>query len=269
MDVRDMLREKFLKKVREKIKLEGEKRDLFLSHVSKTIEDLDKTVNLLGMRLREWYTYYFPEFEMNELESYFKVVTLIDDKKKINVDELAEHVGFSKAKKIAEQGFSSSGGNITKKDLDYIKRLAQNVLSCIELKKYYEDNLEKIANEIAPNATFIAGGQVTAKLIAHAGGIDRLASMPASTIQVLGAEKALFKYLKKQSRKPPKHGILLLHNYVSSLPKKLRGKMARSFAAKLSIAFKADSSPEKHFIGKELKKSLDKRYSSIKGNKEK
>ncbi len=257
------LREKFLKKVRERVKKEGERRDLFLSHIIKTMDDLDKVSNMLTGRLKEWYSYYFPELDIRDNEKFVKAVLAIEDKKSINEEELRKVVGEGLAQKIAKAGKESSGGDIKKEDLEYIKMLAREIEELNKLRDKYEEDLEKISNEIAPNATYIAGGKIVARLIAHAHGLDKLADLPASTIQVLGAEKALFKYLKKRSKKPPKHGMLLLHGYVNTLPKKLRGKMARTLASKLSIALKVDSEKGK-FIGDKLKQELEKRYNELK-----
>ena len=257
------LREKFLKKVRERVKKEGERRDLFLSHIIKTIDDIDKVSNMLTNRLKEWYSYYFPELDIRDNDKFVKAVLSIDDKKRIDETKLMKAVGENLAKRIVEKGRESSGGDIKREDLEYIKMLAKEIEKLRELKEKYEEDIERISNEIAPNTTYIAGGKIVARLIAHAHGLDKLSSLPSSTIQVLGAEKALFKYLKKRSKKPPKHGILLLHGYVNSLPKKLRGKMARSMASKLSIALKVDAEKGK-FIGKELKQSLEKRYNELK-----
>ncbi len=256
------LRERFLKKVRERVKKEGERRDLFLSHIIKTMDDLDKVSNLLTNRLKEWYSYYFPELDIRDNEKFVKAVIAIEDKKNIDEEKLRKVLGESTAKKIVEKGKESSGGDIKREDLEYIKILAKEIEEINRLRQKYEEDIEKISNEIAPNATYIAGGKIVARLIAHAHGLDKLADLPASTIQVLGAEKALFKYLKKRSKRPPKHGILLLHGYVNSLPKKLRGKMARSLAAKLSIALKVDNEKGK-FIGNKLKEELEKRYHEL------
>ncbi len=265
-----MLREKFLKKVREMVKKEGERKDLFLAHAIRTLEDLEKVINLLGSRLKEWYSYYFPELEIKDVYKFSQVVLILGRKEDVEKarEKLEEKLGEGLANKVVELAKNSVGGSIEEEDLEYIKMLAKEIISLIELKEKYEEDLDKISSKIAPNLTYLVGGKIAAKLIEHANGLEKLSLMPASTIQVLGAEKALFKYLRKKAKRPPKHGILLLHPYVNSLPKKLRGKMARTLASKLSIAIKADATTKK-FIAKELKEELEERWEELKKLKDK
>ncbi len=116
--------------------------------------------------------------------------------------------------------------------------------------------------EIAPNIKELAGPLLGARLIAKAGGLKKMAELPASTIQVLGAEKALFRHLTKGTR-PPKHGILFQHPWVRNAKRWQRGKIARSLAAKLAIAAKEDYF-EGRFIADKLKKELEERIEEIK-----
>ena len=115
---------------------------------------------------------------------------------------------------------------------------------------------------VAPNISKIAGSLIGARLISSAGGLEKLAIMPASTIQILGAEKALFRY-KKEGGKPPKHGVIFQHSYINRSPREIRGKIARLFATKISIAAKADAFTKRDITGL-LKKDLEKRIKEIK-----
>ncbi len=126
------------------------------------------------------------------------------------------------------------------------------------IEKLIENDMERIA----PNITSIIGPLVGARLISHSSGIIKLATMPASTIQVLGAEKALFRY-KKEGGKPPKHGVIFQHSLINTAPRELRGKIARSIALKIAIAAKADAFTKRD-ISKELKYDLNKRIKEIK-----
>ena len=125
-----------------------------------------------------------------------------------------------------------------------------------------EEKIESDMNNIAPNISKIVGPHIGARLISLAGGLERLSLMPASTIQILGAEKALFRF-KKEGGKPPKHGIIFQHPYVNRAHRKDRGKIARIFASKISIACKADVYTKRD-ISKELKTELEKRIKEIK-----
>ena len=128
--------------------------------------------------------------------------------------------------------------------------------------KFLEKQIENEMEKIVPNITNLAGSLIGARLISFSGGIKKLAMLPSSTIQVLGAEKALFRY-KKEGGKPPKHGVIFQHSYINKSSKDKRGKIARIFAAKISIAAKADAFT-KRVISDELKKNLENRIKEIK-----
>ena len=121
---------------------------------------------------------------------------------------------------------------------------------------------EGLINGIAPNLTYLLGPILATKLVVEAKGLKRLARLPASSIQVLGAEKALFLHLTKHT-KPPKHGIIFLHPVFRGSEKKIRGKIARLLAAKISLAAKADAFTHK-FIAEELKKDLERKLKEVK-----
>lgn len=124
-----------------------------------------------------------------------------------------------------------------------------------------EQQIEEDMNVVAPNVSKIAGSHIGARLIAISGSLERLATLPASTIQILGAEKALFRY-KKEGGKPPKHGVIFQHPYINRSHKKVRGKISRILANKISIAAKADAFTHRD-ISKKLKDDLDKRVKEI------
>jgi nucleolar protein 56 len=128
--------------------------------------------------------------------------------------------------------------------------------------KSLENQIEKDMLKIAPNISHIAGPLIGARLISHSAGIIKLATLPASTIQILGAEKALFRY-KKEGGKPPKHGVIFQHSLINKSPRAKRGKIARVFASKIAIAAKADAFTKRE-ISKELKDDLNKRIKEIK-----
>jgi nucleolar protein 56 len=125
-----------------------------------------------------------------------------------------------------------------------------------------ENLIEKEMVQIAPNITSIIGPLIGARLISRSSGIVKLATMPASTIQILGAEKALFRY-KKDGGRPPKHGVIFQHSLINKTPKDKRGKIARTFATKIAIAAKADAFTKRN-ISKDIKIDLYKRIKEIK-----
>jgi nucleolar protein 56 len=139
----------------------------------------------------------------------------------------------------------------------------QNAFSIVNNEiKSMEKQIDFDMEKIAPNISKMAGHLIGARLISLAGGLERLAILPASTIQILGAEKALFRF-KKEGGKPPKHGVIFQHSYVNKSPREVRGKIARMFATKIAIAAKADAFTKRD-ISKYLKDDLDKRIREIK-----
>ena len=128
--------------------------------------------------------------------------------------------------------------------------------------KSLEKQIEEDMKKIAPHISEIVGPLIGARLISLAGGIDRLASLPASTIQILGAEKALFRY-KKEGGKPPKHGVIFQHSYINRNPREIRGKIARILSTKIVLAARADAFTKRD-ISKHLKGELNTRIKEIK-----
>lgn len=164
--------------------------------------------------------------------------------------------------------------NMLNEKLEDIKAVKESKISLEfekridELKKLrnrIESEIESMMSKIAPNLSEIAGAKVAAKLLEKAGSMERLIRLPASKIQVIGAEKSLYKAFarmrKGKKAKVPKHGVIFLHPFIRTLPKTKRGKMARFLAAKIAIAAKID-----YFRGEldeSLYESLRKRYEEL------
>jgi nucleolar protein 56 len=143
-----------------------------------------------------------------------------------------------------------------------VQALAKDVLEFYNLRKSMEDYVDKTMEEMAPNVRTVAGALLGARLIALAGSLQNLAMRPASTIQVLGAEKALFRSLKTGAR-PPKHGLIFQHTLLHDAKRWQRGKIARVIAGKLAIAARADAFGGGHYIGEDLKADINKRIEEI------
>jgi nucleolar protein 56 len=236
-------------------------RDMLVGTVTRTIEDTDKTINLLGEKLEDWYAIYFPEFKAEDKLQFAKV-TLILDKDNVDEKELALIVGQKKAAEITEQAKRSLGVKLSPRDLSECLALSRTIVSLEKLRKEYEEYQKELAEELCPNLTEVAGPDIAAKLVSHMGTLSRLALLPASAIQVIGAEKALFKHLKNRNVPPPKHGIIFQHPKISSSPKAIRGKIARTLANKLCLAAKADAFSKRR-ISAALRKDFDERYAEI------
>ncbi len=227
-------------------------RDALIMQVSGAIEELDKSINILVERLREWYGLHFPEMD-RIIEKHEKFAEIIE---KFGSREAIEHPELSQFRE------KSMGIDLNKADVKIVQNFAKDVLELYklreELSKYSEDLLKKVA----PNLEELAGPMLAAKLISLAGGLEKLARMPSSTIQLLGAEKALFRHLHGRG-KSPKHGVIIVHQYIQKSPLEHRGKIARLISSKLSIAAKIDFYSKTN-RAKEMKKELEKKIREIK-----
>jgi nucleolar protein 56 len=256
MDAREAAFEEARRKLKE---AHGEK-DALLLHTVPVIEDLDRVANVLVERLREWHGLYFPELSVSEPEAYCKIV-LMFDRDNIEESTLSEIVGEEKAKAIVSLAGNSVGSDFSEDDLKQVRALANQAVELYALRAGITDYQAALAKKIAPNICHLVEPALAAKLIAQAGSLKKLALFPASTIQVLGAEKALFKHLRKGTL-PPKYGLIFQSPLIGNAPPAHGGKLARALAAKLSTAAKADAFTHE-FIAVKLKEGLDRRAAEI------
>jgi len=247
-----------------RIKGAAEKRDLVIAQAIQTLDDLDRTVNLFMGRLREWYGIHFPELDrlIEKHETYARLVMNLGYRDNFSVEALEkEGLPKERAENIAKVAEKSMGADMAEQDLAEIQALSKNVLELYELRKNMENYVDKTMEEVAPNTRAIAGSLLGARLIAIAGSLQNLAMRPASTIQVLGAEKALFRSLKTGAR-PPKHGLIFQHVLLHDAKRWQRGKIARALAGKLAIAVRIDAFGGR-YVGDALKADIDKRLAEI------
>lgn len=241
-----------------------EKRDLTVAQAILSVDDLDKTINLFMGRIQEWYGLHFPELThlLENQETYARLVSNLGDRENLAVEALEkEGLQKDKAEQIANAAKSSMGAALREEDMRQIQELCSGTLVLSGLRQKLENYIETTMSEVAPNVNALAGSLLGARLIAIAGGLDNLAKMPASTIQVLGAEKALFRALKTGSR-PPKHGLLFQHALIHEANRWQRGKISRALAGKLAIAARIDAYGGK-FVGNDLKAVFDRRVKEI------
>ena len=250
-----------------KLKVKGavEKRDLIVAQAIQTLDDLDRTVNLFMGRMREWYGVHFPELDrlIEKHETYARLVVNLGDKSNFALKALEKQdLPKAKAEAIANVAASSMGADVAEADLAQIQALSKDVLGLYALRQDMESYLDKTMSEVAPNTQALVGSLLGARLIAVAGGLRNLAMRPASTIQVLGAEKALFRSLKTGAR-PPKHGLIFQHTLLHDAKRWQRGKIARALAGKLAIAIRTDAFGGGRYVGDALKADLEKRLEEI------
>jgi nucleolar protein 56 len=249
-----------------KLRVKGavEKRDLVIAQAIQTLDDLDRTVNLFMGRLREWYGIHFPELDrlIEKHETYARLVMNLGYRDNFSFEALEkEGIPKERAEVTAKAAETSMGADTAEQDLAEIQALSRNVLELYELRKNMENYVDKTMEEVAQNTRAVAGALLGARLIAIAGSLQNLAMRPASTIQVLGAEKALFRSLKTGAR-PPKHGLIFQHALLHDAKRWQRGKIARVLAGKLAIAARADAFGGR-YVGDALKADIDKRLAEI------
>jgi len=203
------------------------------------LNELDKSLNSLSGKLRDWYGLHFPEMSrlVEDHWTYALIVKTFGNR--ADIDETEASKISPRAEDISKAIHSSIGALLSQEDLEPIRELASNLDSLYMYRKNLEAYIESVTRERTPNLSEVAGPILAARLIEKAGGLKKLALMPSSTIQLLGAEKAMFRAMKSRSR-PPKHGLIFQHPIVHSASRSVRGKAARSLAAKLAIAARAD-----------------------------
>jgi nucleolar protein 56 len=226
-------------------------RDSLIIQANGAIEEIDKSVNVLSERLREWYGLHFPEMDrsIEDHSKYAAIVEKFGTREGIEDDEI---------KTIAKE---SMGIELEDEDVVIVRQLADKILAIYKLRDDLAKYLDKILKKIAPNTREIAGPMLAAKLIAKAGGLDKLARSPSSTIQLLGAEKALFRFLHGKG-KSPKFGIIFNHPLIQNASYDKKGKIARILAAKISMAAKIDYY-SKDDRGDKLKKELEAKIKEV------
>ncbi|MEC4848774.1 MAG: ribonucleotide-diphosphate reductase subunit beta [Nitrosarchaeum sp.] len=240
----------------------SESPDLHIIQAINSLDEIDKIANGLSSRLREWYGLHFPELDniIDSINGYSQIV--LAGKRESLTKKVYEEAGFpdSKADMIALLASKSRGGDISDINLAIVQSIAKQILDFHDLRKKLEAHVELEMQTVAPNLSAILGAAVGARILGKAGSLKKLASMPASTIQIIGAEKALFRSLKTGAQ-PPKHGLLFQHAMVHAAPRWQRGKIARAIAAKAVIAARVDVYGEG--INKTLLEKLNIRVNEI------
>ena len=228
------IRQTMLKTAKTVVK-ESVKPDEIITQASSSIQELDRTISLVSKRLREWYGLKNPELAF-----------LVEDNVRF-VKELLE-----------DKAESEMGAQLNTEDLEEIKSSAIEVINLVKLREKQEAYIRKKMKEECKNVESIAGAAIGAKLLTHAGSLRELAIMPATKLQLLGAEKSMFKYLKKKSKKMPRFGILHEHKLIAAAKEKEKGKAARLLADKISIAARIDYF-KGEFIGDKLLKGIEEK----------
>ncbi|MCD6481856.1 MAG: ribosomal biogenesis protein [Thermoplasmata archaeon] len=227
-----LLHEATLLLSRKKIGEQQADRSKRLGEAVEALDDVIKIINILLERLRGWYGY----FSFGEVEDGKELIEKIKHLR----------IGTERVDEMEQENMAN---------------MAEILASLYSCREKLEDYVEEVVKKIAPNVAAITGPNIAARLISHAGGIEKLAMYPSGTIQLLGAEKALFRHIK-EGTPPPKHGVIFQHEMINKAPRNKRGKIARLMATKISTAAKADAFTG-NFIADDLKREMEKRYREI------
>ena len=227
-----LLHQTSIKLAERQVKEQRSHRKRRIAQAIHAVDDLIKTANLLSERVTEWYNYF-----------------------------AANPVSHKKSIQEVEEWTISGSSYLDSQEENALKQLGTIVRSIYVTQDTVESYVRETMHKLAPNVSELVGESIAARLIAAAGGLDRLAEIPSGTIQVLGAEKALFRHIK-EGTPPPKHGLIFQHESINRAPRKLRGKIARSLAANIAIAARADVFTRRD-IAEQLKDNFEKRVKEI------
>ncbi|QLH74719.1 MAG: ribosomal biogenesis protein [Methanomassiliicoccales archaeon] len=222
--------------------------DKCIAQAIRATDDLIETINLMSERLHEWYGMYFPELADHAREErYAELIAEVG-----NREEILRQLGVE---------LESVGSEMLEEDLATIRSFASSLVDLYKRKADLDRYILESMQKVAPNLTALLSANLAARMISLAGGLGRLSKLPSSTLQLLGAEKALFLHLRTGKR-PPKHGIIFQHPLVNKAPYWQRGKVARTLGGKISIAAKVDHF-KGEFIGDRLLAEMEERAKEI------
>ncbi|KAI9738205.1 MAG: snoRNP complex protein nop56 [Cirrosporium novae-zelandiae] len=252
---------------RAKVKFSVQKNDNHIIQAIATLDHLDKAVNTFSMRIREWYSWHFPELIriVPDNQQYARVALFVGDKNNLTDDQLHdlavvvdEDEGI--AQSIINVAKTSMGREISDADMENVMSFAKRVVSLSAFKKSLSQYLVDKMGVVAPNLAALIGEPVAARLISHAGSLTNLSKYPASTVQILGAEKALFRALKTKGN-TPKYGLIYHSSFIGRAGQKNKGRISRFLANKCSIASRVDNFSEQPTteFGKALRRQVEER----------
>ncbi|KAJ2944418.1 hypothetical protein O0L34_g3754 [Tuta absoluta] len=249
---------------RYKLKFSPDKIDTMIVQAQCLLDDLDKELNNYIMRCREWYGWHFPELGkiITDNTLFVKVVKLIGTRDNASSTDLSDILPEDLEEKVKEAAEISMGTEISDDDIMNIQNLCDEIINITDYRTHLTDYLKARMMAMAPNLTVLIGEHIGARLIAHAGSLMNLAKHPASTLQIFGAEKALFRALKTK-KDTPKYGLIYHAQLVGQCSTKNKGKMSRMLAAKAALATRVDAFGEDNSVsfefGAEHKVKLENR----------
>jgi nucleolar protein 56 len=252
---------------RAKVKFSVQRDDNHIIQAIAILDQLDKAINTFAMRVREWYSWHFPELikVVSDNHRYARLVLIVKNKKSLTNESLHDIAAVVDddegiAQSVIDAAKHSMGQDISETDMENVVAFAQRVVSLVNYRKSLHAYLNSKMGVVAPNLAALIGEIVGARLISHAGSLTNLSKYPASTVQILGAEKALFRALKTKGN-TPKYGLLYHSSFIGRAGPKNKGRISRFLANKCSIASRIDNfseTPSMKF-GNALKKQVEER----------
>jgi len=242
----------------------SEEKDILVKHAVDTIGEIDKSVNVLTMRLREIYSLHHPSLSrlVEDNKQFVQTVRNCGGRSRINKGNLlASGLSDALVTSIMESLDEDTDAEFQDADIAILRKLAERIVNLHEMRHELEKYVSGLMDTLAPNITALVGPLVGARLISLAGSLMDLARKPSSAVQIFGAEKALFRSLKTGAS-PPKHGVIFQVVDIHTAPYWQRGKIARALAGKLSIAARIDAYSERN-IGEDLRARFNKRVEEI------
>ncbi|TRZ19169.1 hypothetical protein HGM15179_008008 [Zosterops borbonicus] len=251
---------------RAKVKFNVHRVDNMIIQSISLLDQLDKDINTFSMRVRSWYGYHFPELIkiVPENSMYCRVAKFIGNRRELSEESLEglEEIVMdsAKAQTILEASRSSMGMDISPLDLINIESFSRRVISLSDYRKGLQEYLRSKMSQVAPSLSALIGEVVGARLISHAGSLTNLAKYPASTVQILGAEKALFRALKTRGN-TPKYGLIFHSTFIGRAAAKNKGRISRYLANKCTIASRIDCFSEvpTSVFGDKLREQVEER----------
>lgn len=252
---------------RAKVKFSVQRDDNHIIQAIAILDQLDKAINTFSMRVREWYSWHFPELVkiVSDNQRYAELALFIKDKQALTSDSLHDIAALVEddeavAQSIIDAAKTSMGQEISEADMENVVAFAERVVKLAKYRKSLYAYLVSKMSVVAPNLAALIGEVVGARLISHAGSLTNLSKYPASTVQILGAEKALFRALKTKGN-TPKYGLLYHSSFIGRAGPKNKGRISRFLANKCSIASRIDNFSEEPNtkFGEALKSQVEER----------
>uniref|UniRef100_A0A7S1L7E6 Nucleolar protein 56 n=1 Tax=Alexandrium catenella TaxID=2925 RepID=A0A7S1L7E6_ALECA len=256
---------------RNRMQLDPNRQDKPIINCIALLDNLDKNINTFAMRVREWYAWHFPELTkiVTDNIAYAKVARVVRLRDSFapteNKDKLVEACGAEDvANEICKAMRMSMGQDIVEMDMTNIDHFALEVIKLSEMRKSLHEYLKAKMDLVAPNLSALIGEIIGARLISHAGSLTNLAKYPASTVQILGAEKALFRALKTKGN-TPKYGLIFHSTFIGRAQQKNKGRISRYLANKCSLASRIDnfSDEASTVFGEKLRDQVEERLAFL------